>query len=373
MRTLCVLLGLAVLIATTGSILRNLIVPRGLASILVRTLWRVNRTLLARPFRTYRARDRALAWLAPVVLVSTLAFWLGALFAGFGLLLYGLSDLNLPTALREAGSSLFTLGFASSDRARLSMVDFFAAASGPVVVALQIAYLPSLYGAYNRRETEVTLLEVRAGAPAWGPELLARQGLVGTVDQLRSLYAAWERLAADVGESHANYPVLLSFRSPQYNRSWIVAMIAVMDAAAMHLALAPGSAPAEARLMLRAGFSAMREIARVVRIPFDTDPKPEDTIQLTRDEFAEGAARVRQAGFRTERDDDEAWPHFAGWRVNYEAIAYELARRVDAVPAPWTGPRDWTGRSMPPVRPPHRRPDAPGVIYPGETAPNDAA
>lgn len=37
-----------------------------------------------------------------------------------------------------------------------------AAASGPLVIALQIAYLPTLYGAYNRREVEVTLLKSRA-------------------------------------------------------------------------------------------------------------------------------------------------------------------------------------------------------------------
>jgi hypothetical protein len=47
-----------------------------------------------------------------------------------------------------------------------SVTDFLAAASGLVIVALQIAYLPTLYAAYNRRETEVTLLGPRAGSPA---------------------------------------------------------------------------------------------------------------------------------------------------------------------------------------------------------------
>ena len=49
-----------------------------------------------------------------------------------------------------------------------------AAASGLFVIAAQIGYLPTLYGAFNRRETEVTLLGSRAGTPPWGPELLAR-------------------------------------------------------------------------------------------------------------------------------------------------------------------------------------------------------
>ena len=51
-----------------------------------------------------------------------------------------------------------------------------------VIVALQIAYLPALYQAFNRRESLVAMLESRAGVPAWGPELLARHQLVGIID-----------------------------------------------------------------------------------------------------------------------------------------------------------------------------------------------
>jgi hypothetical protein len=43
-----------------------------------------------------------------------------------------------------------------------------------VTATLQIAYLPTLYSAFNRRENEVALLNARAGTPSWGPELLAR-------------------------------------------------------------------------------------------------------------------------------------------------------------------------------------------------------
>jgi hypothetical protein len=56
-----------------------------------------------------------------------------------------------------------------------------------VVVALLIAYLPALYAAFNRRETLVTMLEALAGAPPWGPELLARQALIGDVGYLPRL------------------------------------------------------------------------------------------------------------------------------------------------------------------------------------------
>jgi hypothetical protein len=47
-----------------------------------------------------------------------------------------------------------------------------------------------------------------------------------------------------------------------------------MDAAAMQLSLAPRAAPPEARLVLRAGFTALRDIARSLRFPFEEDPSP---------------------------------------------------------------------------------------------------
>ena len=62
------------------------------------------------------------------------------------------------------------------------------------------------------------------------------------------------------------------------------------------------------------------------------------------------------AGLPLERTADEAWPDFRGWRVNYEQIAYAVARRVDAVPAPWSGPRDGAFPPIEPVRPVDRRP-----------------
>ncbi|MFF7972433.1 hypothetical protein [Streptomyces sp. NPDC007905] len=341
-----------------SSILRTLVVPRGLYSVLVFRLWWLLRRLLRLTALRggYDAIDRAQTWLAPLMLIGMLATWLGGALLGFGLLLHTVAALSWAPAFREAGSSLFTLGFASGARLKLSVLDFLAAATGPVLIALQIAYLPTLYSAYNRRELEVTLLQARAGEPAWGPEILARQWLVDTETALPELYRAWERLASDMGESHSTYPILLTFRSPRPHRSWLVGLVAVMDAAALQLALDPRQAPPEARLLLRAGFSALRDIARAVHLPFEPDPSPGDPIRLTFAEFDEAVAMICKAGFRAERSPKEAWPHFRGWRVNYEAVAYELCRRSDAVPALWTGPRDFAGGPIPPQRPADRQP-----------------
>ena len=61
--------------------------------------------------------------------------------------------------------------------------------------------------------------------------------------------------------------------------------------------------------------------------------------------------------FKIERDLEEAWLDFVGWRVNYEQAAYAIAEAVDAVPALWSGPRrNRATRPVPPIRPPLGRP-----------------
>ena len=195
---------------------------------------------------------------------------------------------GFAAALRETGSSMFTLGFASTAGTAPTVVDVLAAATGLVVVALQIAYLPTLYSAFNRRETEVTLLTARAGTPPWGPELLVRTryGVAVRSDDLPAFYNRWERWAADVAESHSNYPVLIRFRSPQALSSWLVGLLAVMDSAAMLLALCPSRDRIEPRRAIRMGFTALRQIGIGLGMAADPDPDPDAEIQLRFEDFA---------------------------------------------------------------------------------------
>jgi hypothetical protein len=242
------------------------------------------------------------------------------------------------------------------------VIVFLAAAVGLVIITLQIAYLPTLYASFNRRETEVALLNGRAGVPSWGPELLARTHYalgtgLSTLDTMPQLYAAWERWAADVAESHTTYLPLVRFRSPRLLSSWVTALLAVLDSAAMFLALSPKAAPEiPARLCLRGGWDCFNRIARAMGIEVPDEPDPGAGIRLTYEEFVDAVDRLREVDFKIERDPAEAWPDFVGWRVNYEKAAYAVAAKVDAVPALWSGPRHYPIPPIPPIRPGRGRP-----------------
>lgn len=356
MRVLAVVVGVALWAATFSSVMRTLVYSRG-SSGLNRGK---NRALLA-AFRSlgrgpYERRDRVQSWFAPMAIVTSLVMWLTMFLLSYGLVMYGTTSLPFTTQLREAGSSLFTLGYATTDRATLTAMDFVAAATGPIVIGLLIGYLPTFYSAYQRREAEATLLLARAGEPNWAPELLRRHALVDNLDRLDTLWPAWERWAAEVSESHTNFPVLIHMRSARPMRNWLISLLCVMDTAAMHLALNPGQPQGSARVALRQGIVCMQELCRVMRIPFDTDPSPDKASEVSLEDFEQACEMIRVAGYTCEVDPGQAYRDFRGWRANYEDMAYTLAARIDAVPAPWSGPRTPPLPVIFPSRLPNRRP-----------------
>ena len=353
--------GVALFVATWVSVFATLVVPRGRLSRLTSKVSRMVSGAFAIAVKrasTYEAKDRLLAQVGPLTLLLMLIAWLLLFLLAFALVLWPITGGTWESAVRESGSSLFTLGFASRSFASVTAVDFLAATTGLIVVALQIAYLPVLYSAFSRREVLVTTLQSRAGSPAWGPEILARHQSVGIVDNLRVFYGEWETWAAEVAESHTNYPILIGFRSPHHLRSWVLALLAVLDSAALYHAVQGDEAPSETRLCLRMGFTALRDIADVMGLDYNPDPDPDaDEIALTYEEFLQGIARLEGTGFPMARTPEQAWPHFKGWRVNYEQIAYALAEIVVAPPAPWSGARRrLRGLEIEPLRPIDRRP-----------------
>ena len=357
-RDLAAAVGALLIVVAGWSVIGTVVVPRRIRSLLTRAVAvSVNAAFhfVADSFDSYEPRDRILAVQAPVQLILQIVAWLAVFELGFALLLWpSMGSAGLTGGFELAGSSLCTLGYLAPHSGGPAGWADLAALVGLGTVALQIGYLPTLYAAFNRREALVTMLDSRAGVPSWGPELLARTyfGLgsgVSAMGQLPELFEDWERWSADVSESHATYLPLTNFRSPRPLSSWLTAQLAVLDAAALYLSLVPDASGAvPARLCLRGGFTCLATIARARGVPIPDEADPNDGISLTYEEFVDAIDRLAIVDFPLARSSEEAWLDFVGWRVNYEAAAYAIARAIDAPPALWSGPRR---RPIPPVQP----------------------
>ena len=368
-RVLAAVVGGLLVLAAAISVVGTLIVPRPVGSWLTRLVDKaVNGSfrIATAPVKSYRRRDRIFAAEAAVLLLAQLAAWLIVFYLGYALLFWPFVP-DITAALITAGPGLWGIGGIGSAEvtgAGPRIIQDLSALSGIITITLQISYLPTLYGAFREREKEIALLTARAGIPSWGPELLARtryalgSGL-STIDTLPDLYERWEAWAADVAESHTTYLPLVRFRSPKPRNSWVVSLLAVLDSAALYLALAPGSVPeVQARLCLRSGLICLGEVGRAMGLNVPAADAPDMTagVALTYDEFLEAVQRLKEVDFPLEREPEEAWPEFVGWRVNYEKAAYAIAFGVHAVHAPWSGPRRHPDPVIYPLRPAPGRP-----------------
>ena len=370
-RDVAAAVGVLLIATSAASVIGTLIVPRPVANWLTRQIDRVVRgafILITNFIPDFRRRDRVLSAHAAALLIAQLVAWLLMFFVGFSLIFWPMVSGGITDAFRTAGPGLWQIGEDTARGGLEQAILDFAAITGIITLTLQISYLPTLYAAFNRREQEVALLNARAGVPSWGPELLARTHYalgsgVSTVDTLPDLYADWERWAADVAESHTTYLPLVRFRSPKPLSSWVTALLAVLDSAALMLSLSPEAAPVvPARLCLRAGFLCFRDVARAMGYDIPEEPDPGAGIAITYEQFLEAVARMDKVNFPLEREAADAWPDFVGWRVNYEPAAFAIARELDVVPALWSGPRRHAHPQIPPIRPPE------GQARPGQAS-----
>jgi hypothetical protein len=386
---------------TSLSLLRTVVVPRNLRSLITDLV--INGVvgasrLIAKVSRTYMRRDAALAWAGPLIIIALLITWLMCYIFAYGFLIYGISGQPLGASIVQSGSSLLTLGFAyDNGSSNATLLDFFAAITGPVVIALMIGYLPALYQTFIDREVPVTLMATDAGEPAWGPELLSRMSLAKSISDLPMHLGKWASWAAKLRMTHITYPMLMYVRSGRGTRHFLVSLLTAMDASALMIALNTSLPRTPAYVTLLHGSESIQTLyiffgakrsklyylplrslwahkvksgsqvrAEQVKVPardaeiaavheaaaadssnalaetgYRSFIRAEKmTTTLTRAEFDYAIEILRGSDFPIEVEIEDAWEMFRRIRATYEFPMYALLRRLDATPAPWTGPRN---------------------------------
>ena len=285
--------------------------------------------------KSYAVRDRILSLYASIVLLSYQTLWLALTFIAFALGFIAAGASSVARALELSGSSLFTLGTASARGGGPVALEFIEAGVGLTLLALLIAFIPTLYAAFQQREISVSRLSVRAGIPAtpWGVLEIAQS--VASYERLDELWREWEQWFIEVGETHTTLTILNFYRSPTPDQTWIGAAATVLDAAAIYNAAVDVPPSASAGLCIRAGWLTLRRLADYFRIAHPTNVDRTTPIAISRAEFDLVLARLERSGLPLVSDHDAAWADFVGWRVNYDAI-------IEACYSLFTCPRtDW--------------------------------
>jgi hypothetical protein len=351
--------------AVLGSMLRTVVVPRGVPARLARAAfltvyWLLRLRLRLTGRSDYATRDRVFAVGAPLGPFAQLATWGMLIWLLFAVLFWSLTASTIDGraishALELSGSSMLTLGFDSPHGLARQLAAFAAAAVGLALLALVIAYLPTLYSTFSRREQLITKLTVRAGAPSSGPALLSSTWELGRFEQLEEVWEPWEDWFIELGESHTSYPQLVFFRSPRSNNHWVLASEAVLDGAALLLTACDVPRASRSQLCLHAGIHALRSIADFLAIPH-RPPEPGGEILLSEEKFNEAFRHLQSIGVPMHDDRHAAWVAFRAQRARYEHLLAVLGRMTDAPLSDWSSWTEDTPRYTPPLIRPRQKP-----------------
>ncbi|HXW76351.1 MAG TPA: potassium channel family protein, partial [Candidatus Eremiobacteraceae bacterium] len=273
-------------------------------------------------------REEFLGLVAPFAFVMLVAIWLSFLVLFYGLILFGLRDQvsphlhSLGDAIYFAGASVLTVGYGDfvGQGALARIVTLLAAASGIGTASVTIAFLFLVIGSFQQRERFIVVLDARAGAPASGLALLETYAQLGMLAELPDLFRNSQSWIADVLNSHLAYPILMAFRSSHRDESWVAALGALLDAAALLVTVVENVPAGEARLLLDVGMHLTHDLASYYILP-DVEMPPADPATC-----AALRERLTKAGYRV-RDDADAWTEFNALRASYGKPLEGISKR----------------------------------------------
>jgi hypothetical protein len=288
----------------------------------------------ARLIPSKKRRDSFLGFYGPISLLCLIGVWATGLILSFAMMQYGAgSAVNLTgstpsfyTDLYLSGTTFFTLGL--GDVVPRSGVSRFLvvveSGFGFGFLAAVIGYLPFIYGSFAERETDIVLLDARAGTPPTAGELLLRHTFPGGQEELRKLFKDWERWSAQLLESHLSYPVLAYFRSQHDNQSWINSLTAILDACALTISGMEDLCARQAQLTFAIARHAVTDLCQVFSVvphPPDHDRLPPDVLHLIRETLGKRGTKLSGT--------PEADQKLAELRNLYEPYVFGLAERFN--------------------------------------------
>jgi hypothetical protein len=298
--------------------------------------------LYARIIPHRKSREAFLGFFGPISLLFLIGVWAIGLVVAFGMMQYGAGSAvnvtgpgvssGLATDIYLSGTTFFTLGLGDVVP-RSSLARFLVVAEGGFgfgFLAAVIGYLPFIYGAFGRRETNISLLDARAGTPPTAGELLRRHSYPGGMDALRDLLKEWERWCAELLESHLSYPVLAYFRSQHDNQSWISALTAILDTCTFAVAGIEGGCSKQAELTFAIARHAVVDLCQVFGAaprPLPYDRLPAETLHKIRAKLAEHGTVLLAT--------PEADQKLADLRKMYEPYVNALASHLSQTLPAW--------------------------------------
>jgi hypothetical protein len=306
--------------------------------------WKRWRWIAAR-LQSDRRRERFLAVFGPLSLLALAAVWALGMVAGFAGLHWSagshLSPISATSPILDdlyiSGTTFFTLGLGDIQPVGhvARIITVAEAGTGFAFLATIIAYFPVLYQSFSRRETQLTLLDAWAGSPPAAVEVLRRLATSDELGLLQPFLKDWEYWCSELLEGHISYPAVAFFRSQHQRQSWVAALGAILDLAAL-VEVGIDSVPTwQAHVTFAIARHTAVDLSQVLRAD------PDATVDRLSTHDLEELRRQLEAVGLSPRRSQEADAHLTDLRRSYEPYLCGLSRTLMMPLPPW-----WHGHTV---------------------------
>lgn len=263
----------------------------------------------------------------PVSLISILGVSLMVATVGYTFLLYGVTQNSMRTAYVNSVSSMSVLGIAGEPKTLIeTTIGGFEAFTGPIFVALLIAYTVTIYSAYSDHSAHVEELDAAISGSESGSALLVSAAQNGGLATLSPIWETWTDEFAQLERTYRSVDGYLLLFAPNMSKHWSADAPMVLDSAALRNTLVAGPPDQTATDCLAAGTQSLQDLAdhydhRVLILR-----KRAERPEIDRTAFDRCADQLATAGIDLVSDRERAWHAFQTTRARYKNQAMRLAR-----------------------------------------------
>jgi hypothetical protein len=275
--------------------------------------------------RTYNAAQEALAWLLPIYMLLLIVAWFLLAQVGFSLIIWSVqAEHSIGRALIASGSALSTLGFMTPPEVSGQILAILEGAIGLGIVVFFFTFIPGYQSAVQVREARTAWLYARTGEQPAGYAFLNWAYDDGVSKDLTSLWDCWEDWFRLLIETHTVTPILAFVPSIHRGQSWLVAAIAVLDAASFSVAALDTSGRASARVCHTTGVGALKLLSERHYGRSESGP----VHPVSRIAFDAACERMAALNIPLKSDRDKSWQRFVALRSEYDKYLPGLARSL---------------------------------------------
>jgi hypothetical protein len=350
-----VLVGVVLVMAVLISALETVVLPRRGFTRIARFVFGLADRLLLHPWGKDERQANLHALYAPIALVSMPLVWTLAVTFGFSFVFWGIDTGTVQRSFEISGSSLFTLGFAEPAGTARIWLSFVEATIGLGLVALLIAYLPTIYSAHHQREKGIRVLRPFAGTPPSPVDLLSNLQRLGALDNTDLWRTAADWLL-ELDQTHTAFPALCYFPDSSPDQSWVSSVGTVLDGAALLLSAREYNTEEHASdeikgpmMVLAYGIPGVVRIGQSVGLPLDTPERllgllaraaePPPSISVEQVDYRAALDRLHPLLAVPQAERETCWRRYVWIRSGYDRALRGLAGLTPTPPAPWTTDR----------------------------------